>query len=246
MLTGRNTLGLINPVVIETLFIHQTKKWEEIAKKHVNKVVEYVRNCNDMIMDKICGDPIVHNKLLARIREEMGTSIEHAYEELAAILTDERTPPLLTNNRYLADSLAEARHSRFIHRLEKMGFVNGSEYHGIVDFDSMKTNHLTNETSAVYEIHDMLQAYYKVAIRRFIDNVANQVIERNLLGPRGPISIFNPEWVTGLSVEDLAFIAGGDETTTELRQELTAQLARLDKARRICAGKGYASTKVEI
>lgn len=124
----------------------------------------------------------------------MGMLIEHAYKELSAILTDERTPPLLTNNHYLADSLTEARHSRFVHRLEKMGFVDGSRYHGIIDFDSMKTNHLlTNETSAVYEIHDMLQAYYKVAIRRFIDNVANQVIERNLFGPRSPISIFNQE-----------------------------------------------------
>ena len=50
--------------------------------------------------------------------------------------------------------------------------------------------HLSNEVSVIYDIHDTLKAYYKVAIKCFIDNVKNQVIQQNLLGLSGPVNIF--------------------------------------------------------
>lgn len=43
----------------------------------------------------------------------------------------------------------------------------------------------------IYRIHDTLKADYKVSLQRFIDNIPHQVIERNLLGPSGPLYIFN-------------------------------------------------------
>jgi len=31
--------------------------------------------------------------------------------------------------------------------------------------------HLSNETLAIYNIYDILKAYYKVSLKRFIDNI---------------------------------------------------------------------------
>jgi hypothetical protein len=47
--------------------------------------------------------------------------------------------------------------------------------------------YLSNEDQAVYNIHDILKAYYKVALKRFIDTLVLQVVERHYLGNKGPV-----------------------------------------------------------
>jgi len=51
------------------------------------------------------------------------------------------------------------------------------------------------ELIGVLNTHDSLAAYYDVALYRFIDNFALQVVERHLLGPRGPLRLFNSDYV---------------------------------------------------
>ena len=181
-------------------------------------------------------DQYVKDKLRSLIETSTKEAIDAAGEELSIVLKDERSGPLLTNNHYYADNLNAARADRFVNGLKKLGFVDGADQR--IDFKRMKSSvHLSNETSAIYDIHDSLKAYYKVALKRFIDNVAIQVIERNLLGEKGPVSIFTPEFVTSLTPEELAYIAGEDYATSNRRLELNAQIARLNSARKICSGK---------
>ncbi|KAK5246694.1 hypothetical protein LTR20_007371 [Exophiala xenobiotica] len=51
-----------------------------------------------------------------------------------------------------------------------------------------------------------LRAYYKVALKTFVDNVCRQVIERHITRPLP--SIYSAEIVAGLSDEELARVAG--------------------------------------
>lgn len=93
--------------------------------------------------------------------------------------------------------------------------------------------HLSNEDQAVYDIHDILKASYKVAIKRFMDNVVVGVVERSWLGPVGFVGIFNGEFVGRLSDEELASIAAENYSTTNVRAELKEKLHRFEEARRI-------------
>ena len=52
------------------------------------------------------------------------------------------------------------------------------------------------ELVGVLNTHDSLAAYYDVALYRFIDNFALQVVERHLLGPEGPLRLFDSQYVT--------------------------------------------------
>ena len=197
-----------------------------------------VSQCNDVLFEKVCPDEHIRNKIRAMVDREMSDSISAARDELTAIIKDERQGPLITNNHYLSDNIATARQDRWINSLTKLGFKHGQIHQMPINFDTMKAGaHLSNETAAIYEIHDNLKAYYNVAIKRYIDNVANMVVERNLLGPQGQVHIFTPDYVAGLSTDNLQYIAGEDEVTSELRQDLIAQMDRLEKAKRICAGK---------
>ena len=180
----------------------------------------------------------MRNKIKAMVEKEMSDSISAARDELTAIIKDERENPLITNDHYYSDNVAAARQERWIASLTKMGFKNGQVHPSPINFDTMKAGaHQSNETAMIHEIHDTLKAYYGVAIKRYIDNVANMVVERNLLGSNGLVRIFTPDYVAGLSAENLQYIAGEEEATSDLRQDLLAQMDRLEKAKRICAGK---------
>ena len=229
---------MVNPVVLERLFTQQTREWDNIAAGHMATVLMRIRSCNDALFNKVCPDAHIQKKLRSKIQPAIDAVVAKAEAELAVLLKDERYGHLLTNNHYLADNLQAARADRFLNGLKRLGFKDGQMYPSPINFAQMKANvHLSNEDSAVYDIRDILKAYYKVSIKRFIDNVGNQVVERILLGPEGPLAIFTPQYVSALGDEERAFVAGQGEVTCEMRAELGMQIERLARARRICKGR---------
>ena len=233
---GTELPGLVNPSVLEVLFARQTVKWVDIAQKYVEKVVSLIQDCNQALFARLSVDERLKTKVLDTISAGMETSITAAEYHLARILSDEREGPLTTINHRFAENLAKARAERVVAGLERLGYQNGQQYR--MNFSSLTSvAHLSNEASAVHEIHDVLNAYYKVALERFSDNVINQVVQRNLLGPSGPLTVFAPDWVGNLNPDELAAIAGEDYLTSNTRAELTAQLGRLEQARKICSGR---------
>ncbi len=234
---GTELPGLVNPSVLEALFRTQTIRWGSIAKEYVWGVAEMIRKCNAALFVQLPADEGLKAKVLVRLQTAMDASFTAAVTDLNRILTDERTGPLMTNNHYFADNLAKARAKRVVGRLRKLGYAEGCQY--TIEFEVL-TNiaHSSNEAFAVHDLHDILKACYQVALKRFIDNVIVQVVERNLLRPGGPLTVFSPEWVGNLEPEELASIAGEDSITVNTRAELEAQLARLEQARKICSGRG--------
>jgi hypothetical protein len=94
----------------------------------------------------------------------------------------------------------------------------------------MKSIHLSNEDQAVNDIHDILKAYYKLAMKRFTDNVVLQVTERILLGPEGPVKALSPEMIGDLRDDELMDMAGENFATSSNRNELAAKFERFQKA----------------
>ena len=224
-------------MILQNLFVHQTEKWEAIAREHLITVIQRIKNCNDALFEEVCPDAHMRNRIRTKVDEETVNSFEAAHEQLNTILMDERTPPLLTNNQSLSDAIMTNDVSRCQAVLKKAGFWNGRGPQPILTQDLLKQIFPSGDVAAVLKIHDTLKAYYTVALTRFIDNMSNQVIERNLMCNGGPVRIFTPTYVAGLSPEDLNAIAGEDEASSDHRQELRTQIARLEKAKRICARK---------
>jgi len=162
--------------------------------------------------------------------------MQHAQCVLQSILTDERAGPLLTGNDEFARNLSAARTDRIFDRLKELGFQDGASV--TINFQQLASLvHLSNEDFTVFDVHDTLKAYYDVALKRFVDNVIIQVVERTLLGSQGPLQLFNTNWVTGLSGAELASIAKEDYATRRRREELNAQIERLEQAKIICSDR---------
>ncbi|PVH90817.1 hypothetical protein DM02DRAFT_664639 [Periconia macrospinosa] len=94
----------------------------------------------------------------------------------------------------------------------------------------MSKVHLGNEEQAVNDIHDILKAYYKVAMKRFTDNVVLQVTERHLLGSNGPVRSLTSEMVGDLQDGELTDIAGENFSTSSARNDLKIKFERFQKA----------------
>lgn len=81
------------------------------------------------------------------------------------------------------------------------------------------------DEQACSEALDELKAYYKVALKTFVDNVCRQVVERHLL--RNLPSMFSPRVVAMYTDEELEQIAGEKPEIVRKRKQLREQLGNL-------------------
>ncbi|PKX97711.1 dynamin-like protein [Aspergillus novofumigatus IBT 16806] len=218
---GAELPGMVNPSVLEDMFRQQTVAWEPIATKYIDKVAKAVHVFNQTIFDKLIGDEEVKDHLSARLREQNREAVNRAAYELTN---------LLQVNNYFAETLSNIREERTFQRLKAKGFRDG----GYLSLKQVVgAVHLSNEDQAVENIHDILKAYYKVARKRFSDNVILQVAERHLLGANGPVSTLSPEFIMNLEDSELEHIASESYVTSSKRNDLASKVDRFQKALQI-------------
>lgn len=85
---------------------------------------------------------------------------------------------------------------------------------------------------ACSEALDCMEAYYKVALKRFVDDIAIEVIEAKLISPLH--NIFSPITVTSMSADLVTCIAGESEENRAQRAQLNKQLEVLMKGIETC------------
>lgn len=91
---------------------------------------------------------------------------------------------------------------------------------------------MSNVENNVQRLHDILKSYYKVAFKRFVDNVCMQAADHHLVrGQHTAVKVFSPGFVSDLTEEQLERIAGEDAVTKRKRADLTRQLENLKKAK---------------
>jgi hypothetical protein len=96
---------------------------------------------------------------------------------------------------------------------------------------------MSNAQHTVFEVHDILKAYYKVARKRFVDNVTMQASSFVLVnGPNNPLKILSPQFVSSLSDEQLEEIAGEDIGLRRRRIALAKEVKDLEVGKKILVG----------
>lgn len=112
---------------------------------------------------------------------------------------------------------------------------NAGEHGQVVKISSINSSHhMSNAEHTVRDLHDILKSYYKVARKRFVDDVCKQAADYHLIaGPDTPIKVFSPTYVQDLSAEQLESIAGEDVFTRRRRAELKTQIANLEAGRKV-------------
>jgi hypothetical protein len=83
------------------------------------------------------------------------------------------------------------------------------------------------------EIHDLLKAYYELALRNFIYDVRHNITEPFLQDPSGPLLGLSTDFVLDLEEEEVNVLGGEDESVVVGRREADDKIGRLEVAMRI-------------
>lgn len=93
---------------------------------------------------------------------------------------------------------------------------------------------MSNVEHVVQALQDILESYYKVARKRFVDNICMQACGYHLIqGPSSPLKLLSPSLVGSLSIEQLDEIAGEDAILKRKREKLDKEITDLSMARKI-------------
>lgn len=232
---GPELPGLVNPNTVTDLFRIQTKNWGVVAKEHVANVAQAVDKFHQATFRLVITDATVRRRLTTALSKQYQDSVKGAYAQLDDLVESERKGILQTVNPAYAETLSRTRYERIADRLKNVQLTSqNSQDRATINLAAvMAAVKLSNEDSAVYDIHDILKSYYSISLTRFTDNVLQQVVEKRLLGKvyaAGPLSLLSAEYISGLDDTVLSGIASEEEEVTKRRSDLKVKLERATSA----------------
>lgn len=236
-------LGTFGGTILSSAFKEQSSKWAHMTKAYVSHVIVVIHRFMVTTLDMLCTDMQVREEIWSSILGEVLMRYKAAIDQAMFLVSMEREKRPYTVNHYFNENLQVARGNRMAEMLHgearkelKRNSYNSSVYSSdnlIVDLDSVKntTRNKSNAEHAKEEIHDILLSYYKVARKRFVDNVYQQAVDHHLLtGPMSPLTVFSQEWVIMLEAEQLEAMAGESPITKERRAVLARKIQDLEAA----------------
>ncbi|KAI9653955.1 MAG: hypothetical protein M1831_005640 [Alyxoria varia] len=226
---GAELPGTVNPAVLQNLFHQQSRYWESIANNYLKKVHNAISRYNEAVFKGLLAEGEVRKSLQLHLADSNKAAIAKSQLQLDGIVADERGT-LNTLNHYYAENLEKLRKDRVMARLQKVGLGDG-EVTQINMKELLSAASLSNEDQAVNDIHDILKSYYKVAFKRFVDNVPNSAVERELIrSQKGLLRYFTPEHVGAMGDDELAFVAAETYSTSTSRADNTQKAERFRQA----------------
>ncbi|KAK0616433.1 P-loop containing nucleoside triphosphate hydrolase protein [Immersiella caudata] len=233
-------LGTFGNSVIPAMFKMQAQKWEALTLNHMSNAVLIVHHFILAVIEEACPDPTVRDPLWALLLEELIPCYRRAMEHAKFLLSVELNGPAVTCNPAFQISMENSRQARLTHAAKKHTVevprgVKGVQEGNYINVDDLAKCTDANTTSeVVLRIHDVTKSYYEVARTRFVDNICAHAVDHFLLSAEdGPLKVFNSEFVTRMTDEDLDTVAGEDTVSRNQRVLLKQQMELLEKAVKI-------------
>ncbi|KAL8783805.1 MAG: hypothetical protein Q9195_009272 [Heterodermia aff. obscurata] len=251
---GTELQGTLNAEILPTLFHQQAGKWGDIAEKHFASVVKFSLSVLNGILDNIECDRITRKRIRPLIYDASDAREEENLDSLLERFNNIRSRHLQTSNTSFERKVAQARYQRFqaaldryrVLQQERNLFAAGNaqaptpadaNLQFVVDMRDtaqlFSELHMSNSRNLENEIHDTLKAYYEIARDDYIEYVTQHIVENFINSENGPVLMFSPLYVAGLSDEQIEDLAMEDEGVVKDRIEKEAALKRLKSAERI-------------
>ncbi|KAL8699129.1 MAG: hypothetical protein Q9201_006178 [Fulgogasparrea decipioides] len=225
-------LGTFNASLVNIVWREQCSKWDNLALGYTSDIVSLTHNFICTLLKEICEDDRVKKTLLSMMMDKLTERYKRALDQTQFILEVESNP--MTYNHYLAQNLEKCREDRTKAQLEDKVFHDDNYGNIFKESDLHQVQNRSNLESTVETLHDILKSYYKVARKRFVDNVCMQAADRHLIrGPDTAVKVFSPFFVTDLTPEQMETIAGEDLLTKRKRADLTREVENLKQAKKL-------------
>ncbi|KAJ9648378.1 hypothetical protein H2201_000502 [Coniosporium apollinis] len=234
---GRELPGTFNPLLIGPVFQKQSAPWQNLASKHVKRVGDAVKQFLELalqkLMDRTSYDALCREVIEPVMEEKLRTTTR----KLDEVLWPHQKVHPITHDRRFAQITRDIRTKSQLRRAfaqfrpEQFAGLDDAGISRLID-GMVITADGSLDRYACSEILDIMEAYYKIAINRFIDDVATVVIERCLL--QDLANIYCPLSVSSMTDETVHGLAAESEDITAERELLDAKLKALSDGLRTC------------
>ncbi|KAI1874809.1 uncharacterized protein JN550_002238 [Neoarthrinium moseri] len=226
--------------LLASLFKEQSKNWEPLTLQYVSIAICFVHHfmkeaLHDACLDKAIFETLWNDLLIEGLQSAYARAMNHAKFLLQV---DQGGRPY-TLNHYFNDNLQKAHSQRLTAKTKGSQVTSKDGDQAFISVEKLKNIVINkaNSEHACEHIHDVLQSYYKVAMKRFVDNVFQQAVDHFLLiGDESPLKIFTPELIMSLDDEQLEMIAGEDISVKAQRDKLDADIADFKAALNVLRG----------
>ncbi|CAJ2505893.1 Uu.00g000230.m01.CDS01 [Anthostomella pinea] len=226
-------IGIFGGMILATMFVDQTEKWEPLVLSHTSKAFATVHHYIYTLLASICPEPHVQDQVWNFLLDLLAPTYRRAMDHARFLLRIERGGRPTTFNHYFSSVLQEKRSGSLRDALKKhrKEFRDGKGTY--IDFDHVENyaENKSNTQKVCENILDITTSYYKVFRKRFVDTIYQQVVFHFLLEcDDSPLKILTPELVMGLEAERLEEIAGEHAEGKRRRELLNHQIKSLEAA----------------
>ncbi|KAF4981260.1 hypothetical protein FZEAL_2886 [Fusarium zealandicum] len=241
---GRELPGMFNPMIVADLFKEQALPWGGIARAHVKTVWVAARDFLRRTIEHVADSTTVGTVLKHILMPKLDEIFNGLSQRINVLLSQHQEGHPITYNHYFTDTLQKIRRERNkvelgkkILEAENILLSSNDRMFRDIDLEPLLeelADPLEPDMSrfAAREALDFLEAYYKVALKRFVDDVAVEVIEAGLVSELE--KILDPVTVSLMSSDELAKVAGETEASRATRKELETELTVLKEGLGIC------------
>lgn len=215
----------------------QTEKWEGLVHSHTSAAIVLVHSFIVKTLMEVCPDERTRTELWdTLLLEKLQGAYKKAMDHANFLLDVERNGKPVTLNNYFSDRLDHARGDRYKVCIKKTATAlqHGNERGWWLSQTALNQVALTksgNVNHVCKDVHDILQSYYNVSRKRFVDVICQYVVYHFLLDSEGsPLRLFDTKLVLSLSEEKLDAIAGEDATVVVERERLGQEVKGLKAA----------------
>ncbi|KAH7408803.1 P-loop containing nucleoside triphosphate hydrolase protein [Phaeosphaeria sp. MPI-PUGE-AT-0046c] len=235
---GRELPGTFGPLIIGQLFLEQRKPWTKIVEETMEEVVLAVRHVLYAALSHTCDPSTREGILTCVIYPKLDCLEKKLQEKVTELLKPHDTGHPITYNHYLTDNVQKAQAERRMREIKKtLQQFFGDDYTNLgtikLSFNIENlTKLLATKTEADMNNYasstatDFMEAYYKVALKNFIDDFSVLAIEACIVESLS--TLFRPEDVLDFDDAMVATLAAEDEESWTERERCVQKLKILE------------------
>lgn len=198
--------------------------WKPLAEKYMHEMSDSMLKVSNDVFANAHMPEALAGMLKAEVQAHVKLCDKRAHEDLERLLSNEKDPS--TENHYFQDNVQRRRNARQAAKFaDSPSTMDKKAVLAILKGDAGGES---NEAQEVGEMIDILAAYWKVATKRYIDNVKQAL--RECYTTRH-LEQFFADVLMGQSDHVMLCLFGEEESQTRRRADLRESLARLKRGR---------------